>query len=1061
MCQIKSWNKFVVLLLMVQIVSGATRYVAKDGTADFTSIQKAIDASGTNDIVEILDNGIYEEQVNIDSTKTGLTLRAASILKPTIKWRDTLSTFPETPMEAQDNALTTEAEKKGIYFDQNGALRILRAQKITIEGIIIDGGGPYPFYGSGVWGASDLFHGNSALVLWISGDAVIRNCEMQNAYFGIAVKDRNLGGVFANVNPRDNDSTKNAPLSGFGKTGNHLFEQNRIHDNSWGMFFESAWDRGSVVRYNLFYENHHASSSFAEKVSGMGGEGGNQSGGAVLLKDVRHSPVAFYNNTFWHNIINIGGQWQAGAQHLIFNNIFGPPAELWSEDDIFGNNAENFAMDIAHIYRLKHNLYSVMKEWNSAEVYIGMNLTDPETGQNVQSEPQNVDVTLPIISNDLRELEKGGYFNVTIPYSSGDVDTVIYTDNNQVISPGALILGKSAEPFPSDANNRWFEPVFKSTDPENPNFLVPDWNDTSMFKYVVDKGYPDAGILDADGSIADLGAIPYNGELPSDKIVINPTKPVIISGSGGNTKATINFRMYSIAGEMKDPQIKYIRWIYKLPDQKDTWGKQADIIEREGIYIPTENPTVQMGLNTMALSIPALGTNDSTGFFEIIVEGTGSNGQKVTSSVGFIPYRELKYEFEIKVLDLNETTELDQVQVGTPVKMQIIPRKIDGTQLDKDITVDYVNLALSSIEYNLKDTSGNDLLFLTGLPVTGTIVPVMFTRIPDGGMEMITATGMFDTTSSEGFTDAIMGASDPIRILPGDPATIEFQDPPSGNKNYPGIIQPGELRETLLYVFDKYGNKVITPADVSVKSLSSEIGNFIGSKNGKSDESGEVIFDSLVVVNGTTDDVFAIEAKLVFNGKDLGYDTTYLKVGKITDRFVIFYSDTNGYNPTIIIDECSSERVPVTIRAMASENIIETRNTKFQIAFDKQGLAAYGSKTSSEPVTQATLVDGETVIWVQPNVPEINNGTIEIIPVGDRTILKGSRDGINFRYCDNPVGSAFYYTDYGNGAVNRIEIHFQDPLDEESIPDTMIFYWPDPSVERIVTSGMTIDSEDP
>jgi len=116
MCQIKSWNKFVVLLLMVQIVSGATRYVAKDGTADFTSIQKAIDASGTNDIVEILDNGIYEEQVNIDSTKTGLTLRAASILKPTIKWRDTLSTFPETPMEAQDNALTTEAEKKGDIF---------------------------------------------------------------------------------------------------------------------------------------------------------------------------------------------------------------------------------------------------------------------------------------------------------------------------------------------------------------------------------------------------------------------------------------------------------------------------------------------------------------------------------------------------------------------------------------------------------------------------------------------------------------------------------------------------------------------------------------------------------------------------------------------------------------------------------------------------------------------------------------------------------------------------------------------------------------------------------
>ncbi|HLV30016.1 MAG TPA: hypothetical protein VKY57_00465, partial [Chitinispirillaceae bacterium] len=918
MCQIKSWNKFVVLLLMVQIVSGATRYVAKDGIdADFTSIQEAIDASGPNDVVEIRDSEIYEEQVNIDSAKTGLTLRAASIQKPTIKWRDTLSTFPSSAAEAKDNDLTTKAEKDGIYFDQNGALRILRAHKITIEGIIIDGGGPFAFNNPGVWGASDLFHGNSALVLWISGDVVIRNCEMQNAYFGVAVKDRNLGGVFANVNPSDNDSSKNVPLSGFGKTGNHLFEQNRIHDNSWGMFFESAWDRGSVVRYNLIYENHHESSSFAEKVSGMGGEGTNQTGGAVLLKDVRHSPIAFYNNTFWHNMLNIGGQWQAGTQHLIFNNIFGPPVKLWSEDKLFGNNAENFAMDIAHVHRLKHNLYSVMKEWNSANVYIGKQFKDPVTGQNVQTDPQNVKVTLPIISNDLRELEKGGYFNVTIPYSSGDVDTVIYVSDNQVISPGAKLLGKSTESFPPDANNRWFEPVFKSTDPENPNFLVPDWNDTNMFKYVVDQGYPDAGILDADGSIADLGAIPYIGDLPSDKIVINPTKPAIISGSGSNTKATLNFRLYSIDGEMQDPQIKYIRWIHKMPDQKDTWGKSAKIIPASGIFTPTENQTIKMGLNTMSVSIPALGDSDTTGFFELVVEGTGSDGKKITSAVGFLPYRELEYEFEIKILDLNETTELDQVQVGFPVKMQIIPRKIDGTPLDKDISVDYVSLSLSSIEYNLKDTSGNDLLFLTGLPNTGSIIPVMFTRIPDGGMEMISATGMFDTTSSEGFNDAIMGASDPIRILPGDPAKIEFQDPPSGNKNYPGVIQPGEFRDILLYVFDKYGNKVVAPADVSVKSLNSEIGNFTGATSGQNDEDGEMVFDSLVVVNGTTDDVFAIEAKLEFNGNVLDFDTTYLKVGKITDRFVIFYSDTNGYNPTIIIDECSSERVPVTIRAMA------------------------------------------------------------------------------------------------------------------------------------------------
>ena len=221
---------------------------------------------------------------------------------------------------------------------------MLGARRVRIEGIIVDGGGPYTFGANGIWKEGDvdcrwpLQHGNAALTLWVAGEAIVRNCELVNAYFGLNVKDRNEGGIFANANPGDVYPENVIPLSGFAQTGNHLVEYNRIHNNSFGIYFESVWDMGSTIRYNLIYENHHTN-AFAATVKAQTSDGANQPGGAFMFKDHLLSPLAIYNNTFWHNMFIFVGNWNPAGQHLIFNNIFAEPWAYWGQESNFGGQS--------------------------------------------------------------------------------------------------------------------------------------------------------------------------------------------------------------------------------------------------------------------------------------------------------------------------------------------------------------------------------------------------------------------------------------------------------------------------------------------------------------------------------------------------------------------------------------------------------------------------------------------------------------------------------------------------------------------------------------------------
>ncbi|HEX2959767.1 MAG TPA: right-handed parallel beta-helix repeat-containing protein, partial [Chitinispirillaceae bacterium] len=530
---------FAVTFLFLTSVPAATLTVSKDGTATYNTIQAAVSAASAGDNIEILDQSIYEEQVTFDSTKKNLTLQAKTGVKPVICYQDTIHIHPVN---------ATEATALNIDFDRNGVIRIIKAANITIANIIIRGKIATTFGDDAVWGTSPFQFGNTGISILSSSNIVIRNCDISNTFIGIYFKDYSTTGLFTSEVP-DKDEKK--IFCGFGKTGNHLFERNRIHNNSWGIFCESAYDLGSSIRYNLFYENHHYSDAFAETVNKLTSDGFEQTGGAICLKDNRLSPLAIYNNTFWHNFALIGGHWQAGAQQLIFNNIYAEPNQYWVTSANTGFTISTVEMSSRFKSRMFNCVYAAQEQ-----------------------APQENEVKI--------------MFGLSSFASSP-------------VSPGQIIN----TPFTADENIRWLETKFKSTDTASPDFLVPDWNDANVQQYILDKGWSGAGILDADGTIADLGALPKGG-LPTETIRIMPFAPVSVT----STSAKLGFSLSSDC-TLDNPRIKYLKFVTATPESSAVWNQTV-------CTESASTASLKTGCNILSCAISKTIAKEHYGFFEMV-----------------------------------------------------------------------------------------------------------------------------------------------------------------------------------------------------------------------------------------------------------------------------------------------------------------------------------------------------------------------------------------------------------------------------------------------------------
>ncbi|MDG5815826.1 hypothetical protein QA601_12110 [Chitinispirillales bacterium ANBcel5] len=1006
----------VVLLALFQTaVSQTVLTVAKDGSEMYTSVSAALHDAGRDFIIEIRDDAVYEEQVTIGREHSGLTLRSRNQRsKPVIKYTDVTNVGPRNAQEAQIDSLIT--------FDKNGALRILNASNITIDGIIVDGGGAEPFGYDNIWnpGGHPLFHGNTALCLWNSYNVIVRNSELRNAYFGIAIKDRNEGGIFGNDNPSDIHPERVIPMSGFRMAGNHLIEYNRIHGNSWGIFMESMWDLGSTIRFNKIFDNYHQTPQILATVDGLSG-GQEQPGGALLSKDHMLTPLAIYNNTFHNNFLTYGGLWKSGAHHLVFNNIYSRPKFLWSQGYQPGgeySGSQNLALDPEFVNRMKHCIYSVQYREPTFRTDIHVNTTCHTGGTHIRG------ATQVNVMNNLQP-QSGAYVDVECPNGS---NVSVFSD--QIMAEGALIASQQEDAaFPSSAQVRWFEIQnhFKSLDPANDHFLEPDWDNPFVAQYIKGGGWPEAGIVKGDGTIADIGAVQYNSK-QTVLARIEPNKPVMIDGNG---TATLEFTLSTYGGVFENPRVKYIRYVRNLPFPERRALTESNIVSLDvsGAQVKINAPT--------RIDVPNTPEPGDYAFIELVIEGTDNEGRTVVSDVGFLPYRELNYLIDVDVLDLDGNV-LDTVRVGENVRVRLRSMQRNGERFTQPLDTVQVRLSSGNLLYRYPEAGLDPVeeLRLPGLTIES-VSNVMFTAVPRGGSEMVEATGLWTNPGQHGVTLGFYGSSSVV-VLPGDPAEVRFINPPSISvTDTLRTIYPGQPFSTELRVFDHFGNATDIPALVRLESLHPRIGNVEIPVEHNSDNSGNVSFTTMVTQGGEGD-LFTLRATLDVNGAT---DEARLRVGPASDYFRIFYGDTLEYDIGAQLQGYVGQRLPVVIRALGGEDratVLSYRDTEVEIE-TSGSIAVFESVDASTQQSSFNLINGELRIWVTgTNV--LHNGEITVYPVNDRTILPGTRSEIYFSQKPLLVDYGVVYADSGDGRVNRMEVYYQNDLEEA--PDSIKLFWP-------------------
>jgi hypothetical protein len=1068
--------------------------VAKDLSnfedAQYTSIQAAVNAAKTGQVIEILDTEVYEGQITIDGRETspwpgvtggkkGITIRYvppantpanSNFPRPVILYRDRTNQSPRTFAEAK-----TDGEMPGMSgnYETCGALRIIRAQGVTIDGIAVDGGGAAPFGWPGIWGGKDpLAHGNAAITLVVTGGAVIRNCELRNAYIGLNVKDRNTGGVFGYPNPNDNDTT--IALSGFGKVGNHLIEYNRIHGNSLGIFFESAWDLASTVRYNLIYNNVHSESTraFIASEAFPSAERNNMASGAIMFKDMVYTPVVIYNNTFHNNYLNLIGHWKIGATHLLFNNIFGKstvPFDTAGKASF--NNFDYMAMDARFPNRMHNSIFSAYTQISTrgGEEYLG------ERCDHQRYDTLRVDRL--VVWNEF--LGTAGTESFTMPVCPANPVSM-----SDVVSPGALIAGQNG-------NVRWLETtgraltstqskktlrldtLFQSVDPNNARFLWPKWDHPLVQKYIQNQGWEAAGIRNADGKIADLGAISSNNNVKQPTLVrIEPSNVVLISG--GN--ATVSFFLTSENGVMNNPRIKLIRWV-ELKDTANAYsnfgGSSAPEVEKSSITDVTKQGDLKFGSNNK-LTIPVPGAAPKHGFFEIVIEGTDASGNIVTSDIGFLPYRKLDYELVIEVFPptgaMTDATKLTSVTAGDPVRVRVTPRKIGESGAFPSALKEVEFQLLSDPAAFMYYTATNQPLttYKPGNSETVMIFPVYF-KI--AGNEVIQGAGEYMSGSNN---LAFLGNGD-IKVLPGPPRKIEFQDPiplaQLGAAPAP-VINRGVPREVKVQVQDEYGNAVGRGITVNISVDNPAIGD-IDVKSVVTNDSGMAVFVANVT-NGSQGDNFTMTATMTSGGVS-AEDKGKLRVGRVMDRLAVFYGDNRDgkyWQEYYTEDSTISGTFPgtgcyaVTVKAVSPDTVITSKNdhtVKLDVSKYSEYLAFYESSTcGGTPAVQFDMKNGVASFYVGVSSgvpPDVNviEGGLDVklyLPDGraDASIMDGNRADIRFTRAKSDVHYAVVYGN-GYGQPNEVRIHYTPGSATFGNgllpPDSVSLAWP-------VASDMTV-----
>jgi hypothetical protein len=868
-----------------------------------TTIQAGINACGTQQRCEVhVLPGVYSEQISI--TRTGLWLHGdlEDRTAVTIQYLDKESTYPRNYVDANsvvhsDSMVGENNYTK--YFDQNGVIRV-GADSVRISHLTVDAMQKYPVQWPNVW-SSLQFSGNSGITIPKGRNSRVDHCEIKNAWFGVYIKGRNTGGVFANLDTWEiNAGEFTTPFSDFGKNGGHIVEYNRVYDNTWAFYVEQTYDLGSTFRYNLAWDNYARQSDFdlCDNAVKCGiPEDPNldrrhQNGGFAFLKDAMLVTHHFYNNTLYNMPHVLHGYHKAGKNHRVYNNIIAHSMHDMSPYHAVGRSEELFGS-------YSNALHNVME--------------------------QRQDGLFPLF---------------------GSLDNLWDTDN--------LPQGGAASPdsFTVGSGNFYYETVaFQSTNPSHEAFLCPDWSSEDVQRTIANKGW---GFTDGlrTNEQASVGALwpqsegcRWGGGQDTIGLRIHSVAPIVFTDAS-NAK----FQFHLSAVNAPDSAFGVGSYVYRAYIDSIPFTSTGSSL---GAF-PTLKAlgdasgvtgAVRFGTNQVQLQLP----RDNLGEYGVIyiaVEAVHENGETYRSNIESFEYRRLNYTLQIDFFAKNDIVRkhpLDTVAKGDTVQIQAkildMSLKLATGNVEffgpgsDPLQGEYKQPVIKSLLHNSFRVTGTEFV----LPITSIGTRQLFVTGSTWGDEVVTMSGYIDEITGSTRKRNFAAGVKTIYIKPAYAAQLVIEDP--------GFMRAGDTVDVIVDVLDVLGEPSGDSLLVELKSNNSNAQIIQGTKKFNTDQ-GQLTFK--VVVSGAPKDSISLTASATSSG-----------AGKISDTLLKQISNPLGKVHFDVVSQSSGyatgQVVPIDFIFKANNGTSYTYPNPFTIeVYDSQGSLSEYAQLFTDSLYAAT-----------------------------------------------------------------------------------------------------------
>lgn len=219
-------------------------------------------------------------------------------------------------------------------FQHNGMFLVKESRRVAFRHLSLEGSKSAAFAVKGVWGRQwDLYHGSVGVSFLRSFAGEISDCDIARFWSAVYMNGRNPE-CAPWRGSGDPAQAAGAAWKACGRMGAHLVERSRLLGNWYGVYSESEWDMGSVVRENLVWDNaNQAIRAPSTTIASTNARNGlYQLGGFVHVKDVAFPAHVFSHNTAIDNVLAYGhAGYRAGNNSLWTDNILSVPESFNSE----------------------------------------------------------------------------------------------------------------------------------------------------------------------------------------------------------------------------------------------------------------------------------------------------------------------------------------------------------------------------------------------------------------------------------------------------------------------------------------------------------------------------------------------------------------------------------------------------------------------------------------------------------------------------------------------------------------------------------------------------------